>query len=164
LKEDYSLIEFTHKLSSYKVKFPVWRGDEHTKTPFANWSTYPDKNWFSLGWYQAYNKSKHDRHLHFNKATFEMLLDAVSGLVVLLTAQFMDESYSPNSKSMEISGNYSYNFNPKMETAIGDYFRVQYPDNWCANEKYGFNWKDISKLDDPIDKIDYDSIFTKFKI
>jgi len=34
LKEDYSLIEYTHRLSSYKVKFPVWRGEKHTYIPF----------------------------------------------------------------------------------------------------------------------------------
>jgi hypothetical protein len=70
----------------------------------------------------------------------------------------MDESYSPNPKSMGISGNYSYHYNPKMETAIGEYFRVQFPENWDESEKYGFNWKDLIDLEEPIDKINYDSI------
>jgi hypothetical protein len=158
LKNDYSLIEFTHKLSVYKVKFPVWRGGKHTYSPFANWATKPNKNWHALNWYQAYNKSKHDRHLHFDKATFDTLLNAVSGLIVLLSAQFMSESYSPNSKSMGISGNYSYDYNPEMETAIGEYFRVQFPSDWDESEKYGFDWRAISNTEEPIEKINYDSI------
>lgn len=158
LKNDYSLIEFSHKLSAYKVKSPVWRGQNHTRIPFANWGTKPNENWHVLNWYQAYNKSKHDRHLHFDKATFHTLLNAVSGLVVLLSAQFMDESYSPNSKSLGIEGGYSYDYDPKMETAIGDYFQVQYPDVWDEHEKYGFNWQAISQMEEPIDKIDYDNI------
>lgn len=158
LKNDYSLIEFTHRLSAYKVKFPVWRGANHTYTPFLNWSTKPIINWHTLNWYQAYNKSKHDRHLHFNKATFNILLNAVSGLVVLLSAQFMNESYSLNSKSLGIGGNYSYDYNPEMETAIGNYFRVQYPNNWGQDEKYGFNWQDLCNQEEPIDKINYDKI------
>jgi hypothetical protein len=158
LKHDYSLVEFSHKLSAYKVKFPVWRGEGHTRTPFANWATKPNEQWHKLEWYQAYNKSKHDRHLHFDKATFDTLLNAVSGLVVVLSAQFMKESYSPNSKTMGISGNYSYDYDPKMETAVGDYFRVQFPNNWEENEKYGFRWQNIAQLEEPIDKIDYDSI------
>lgn len=158
LKNDYSLIEFSHRLSSYKIKFPVWRGQNNTRKPFANWSTKPNLNWHVLDWYQAYNKSKHDRHLHFDKATFDTLLDAVSGLVVLLSAQFMDETYSPNSKSMGIGGSYSYDYDPKMKTAIGDYFRVQFPNNWNEEEQYGFQWQDISALEEPVDKIDFDTI------
>jgi hypothetical protein len=158
LKNDYSLIDFTHKLSAYKVKFPVWRGGKHTYSPFANWATKSNENWHALNWYQAYNKSKHDRHLHFNKATFDTLLNAVSGLIVLLSAQFMSESYSPNLKSMGISGNYSYDYNPKMETAIGEYFRVQFPSDWDESEKYGFDWRAISNTEEPIEKINYDSI------
>jgi hypothetical protein len=158
LKDDYCLIEFSHKLSSYKVKFPVWRGENHTRRPFENWSNKPNKDWHILKWYQAYNKSKHDRQSHFDKATFDTLLNAVSGLVILLSAQFMDENYFPNSKSIGISGNYSYDYDPAMETAIGGYFRVQFPEDWLEEEKYGFKWKEIASLNEPVDKIDYDDI------
>jgi hypothetical protein len=161
LKNDYSLIEFSHKLSSYMVKFPVWRGENNTRRPFGNWATKPNQNWHILDWYQAYNKSKHDRHLHFDKATFNTLLNAVSGLVVLLSAQFMNESYSPNSKFIGLSGNYSYDYDPKMETAIGGYFRVQYPEDWKDEDLYGFKWQEISSLEEPIDKIDFDDIKSK---
>jgi hypothetical protein len=158
LKNDYCLIEISHKLSSYKVKFPIWKGNFNTRRPFENWASKPAKDWHVLKWYQAYNKSKHDRHLHFDKATFGNLLEAVCGLVVLLSAQFMDESYSLNTKSLGISGNYSYDFDPKFETAIGDYFRIQYPNDWAEDEKYGFNWQQIGRLQEPIDKIDFDRI------
>ena len=158
LKNDYCLIEVSHKLSAYKVKFPIWKGECNTRRPFANWASRPEKNWHVLKWYQAYNKSKHDRHQHFEKASFENLLEAVSGLVVLLSAQFMDESYSPHSKSMGIGGNYSYDYDPAFESAIGDYFRIQYPRDWNEEERYGFKWHEISKHEEPIDKIDFDNI------
>lgn len=158
LKNDYSLIEFSHKLSSYKVKFPVWKGNNHTRTPFKNWENYPNRNWHVLNWYQAYNKSKHDRHLHFDKATFDVLLDAVSGLIVLLSAQFLDEDYSPNSKVFGIGTSYSYDHDPKMCTAIGEYFRIQLPDNWNENERYDFDWQEVSKEENPFQEIDFDFI------
>lgn len=158
LDKDYCLIEISHKLSSYKVKFPIWKGNKNIRRPFENWSLRPTKNWHVLEWYQAYNKSKHDRHLHFDKATFDNLLDAVCGLVVLLSAQFMNESYSPNPKSSEFEGGDSYDYHPKMEVAIGDYFRVQFPDDWKEAEMYGFKWQEVSSLEEPIDQIDFDKI------
>ncbi|MBN2546532.1 MAG: hypothetical protein JXB50_12095 [Spirochaetes bacterium] len=158
IQNDYSLIEISHRLSSYKVKFPIWKGKVNIRRPFENWASKPSKNWHVLKWYQEYNKSKHDRHLHFDKATFNNLLDAVCGLVIILSAQFMDENYSPNLKNIGSSGNYSYDYDPKMETAIGDYFRIQFPDDWKEEEKYGFNWENICSLEEPIDKIDYNKI------
>ncbi len=163
LKDDFSLIEYSHKLSAYEVEIPIWKGKCNLRKPFENWKDKEIKDWHSLKWYQAYNKSKHDRHLHFDKATFENLLDGICGLVVLLTSQFMGEDFSPNQKSMAISGPYSYNHNTEMEDAIGEFFRVKYPTNWTDEEKYDFNWLNLQKEENPILRIDYDAIKKAYK-
>lgn len=158
MQNDYCLVDYTHKLSFYQVKFPIWKGANDVRQPFKNWSDKSDKNWHVLDWYQAYNKSKHDRHSYFQKATFDNLLNAVSGMVVLLSAQFMNENYSPAPKSLSIG--YSYDFDPKFDIAIGGDFKVKYPEfqHWNSNELYGFKWDNIESDPNPIDLIDYDKI------
>lgn len=158
LDKDYKLIEYTHQLSAYKVKLPLWKGEHTVVTPFKNWSNKSDTNWHVLEWYQAYNKSKHDRHNHFDKATLRNLLHATAGLVSLLSSQFMSESYSPRAKGLSIGGGYSYGYDPAFSTSIGGYFKVKYPDNWDDNEQYGFNWQEICDQPNPIDILDYDRV------
>lgn len=158
LKNDYSLIDYTHRLSSYEVEIPIWKGNKNIRTPFAQWKNKSLNNWQSLNWYQAYNKSKHDRHTHFEDATFENLLDAVSALVVVLTSQFMNEEYSPNNKSMGVSGHYSYKHNFEMEDSIGEFFRIKYPTDWIDEEKYDFNWTNLENTQNPIEQINYNEI------
>lgn len=83
--EDYKLINSTHRLSSYEVILPGWQGKHGKRKPFIAW-----RSGGSLDWYQTYNQTKHNRHTKFAEATFNTLLDAVAGLVVLLAAQFQD--------------------------------------------------------------------------
>lgn len=161
LASDYKLIQFSHKLSDYYVKFPTWKGSKKIRRPFENWENTQRENWFSLEWYKAYNKSKHDRHANFELATFDNLLDSFAGLFALLSAQFMTESYSPNTKSMGLSGPYSYDFDRQYKTGIGDYLHVKFPDNWIENERYGFNWSDLEKESNPFLTIDFDEIKRK---
>jgi hypothetical protein len=87
---DYKKINKTHHLSAYEVKAPHWSGEEATRTPFSAWSTgnLPP-------WYEAYNTTKHDRHTKFEEATFKSLIDACCGLLVLLSAQFGTNDFSP---------------------------------------------------------------------
>jgi hypothetical protein len=161
MKKDYCLIDYSHKLSSYRIKLPIWMGQHHTRVPFKKWKNKNIENWHVLSWYQTYNKSKHERYSSYSKAKFEVLIDAVCGLVALLSAQFLDESYSPASKSQGISGNYSYDYDPKLKTAIGGYFRVQYPDDWENDDLYDFKWCEIEQLDNIFNSIDYDQIKKK---
>jgi hypothetical protein len=151
---DYKLINKTHRLSSYKIKLPVWKGEKNERTPFAEWNESP-----SLTWYQAYNKSKHDRHNNFNQATFDNLLNAVAGLVVILSSQFYNEDFSPNEKGLSIGQSYSYNGDDGFETGIGEYFRVYFPNDWAEEDRYSFNWHhELSQNVNPIDRINYDNL------
>lgn len=111
----------------------------------------------TLSWYQAYNKSKHNRHENFHLATFDALIDAFCGLAVLLSAQFHDEDYSPGGKTLGLSGAcYTYEGNDEMEPAIGGLLRVRFPSDWSQDDRYEFNWQQLSELDDPFENFDYE--------
>ena len=108
-----------------------------------------------MAWYRAYNKSKHNRHESFQLATFDALLDAMCGLIALLSAQFHNEDYSPREKSLSIGSSYSYDTDDGMESAIGGYFRIRFPIDWPAADRYEFDWNELRKADDPFDEFDH---------
>jgi hypothetical protein len=109
-----------------------------------------------LKWYQAYNKSKHNRHENFHLATFDALIDAFCGLNVVLSAQFLDEEYAPGIKSLSVSGaDYTYEGGDGMEPSIGDMLRIKFPTDWPTPERYEFSWPNIAMLDDPFENFDY---------
>ena len=64
---DYRRIERSHRLSQYRIRIPLWRGNNRIVRPFAAW----EERDAGLDWYQAYNKSKHDRHECFERANFD---------------------------------------------------------------------------------------------
>lgn len=144
--KDYEKVNTTHKLSYYSVKLPIWNGEKHTRTPFEPWN-----NGNGLSWYQAYNKTKHNRHTEFVKANFKNLTDAICALTILISAQFRNEDFS-NNDFLSIGG-----INDGMETATGGYFRVKYPNNWSENERYEFNWQQLRNKNNPISKYDYNN-------
>jgi len=148
---DYRLVNHSHRLSDYEIRIPGWQGFGSIRSPFSDWK-FKDK---ALPWYRAYNRSKHNRHESFHLATFEALIDAMSGLVVILSAQFYGEDYSPVGKSISIGSAYSYDTDDEMESAIGDFFIFIFPMDWLLEERYAFNWDDLKDLDDPFDNFDY---------
>lgn len=132
---DYKKIELSHRLSSYFVKLPIWNGSGSIRQPFAAWASVG-----SLTWYSAYNHAKHDRHALFEEATFMQLIDAISGLLVLLSAQFMTEDFSPAEQAISWGGP-----NDGFEFAIGGYFRIEFPNDWPLVDRYDFNWQSSKK-------------------
>lgn len=150
----YHLVESSHRLSAYEVRVPGWKGIRGLRRPFENWRTD-----HSLSWYQAYNKSKHNRHENFKLATFDALIDAYCGLNVLLSAQFYDEDYSSSNKSIAVSGAcYFYEGDDGMEPSIGDRLRIRFPTDWPSEHRYEFNWHELSALRDPFKNFDYAQI------
>jgi len=144
---DYKKINKSHKLSSYEVKLPVWKGVKNIRKPFEDWKD--DK---SLPWWDAYNKSKHDRQTEFERATFENLTEAICGLVVVLSAQFKNNDFSPQEWGLSAGG-----INDGMESTIGGYFRVKYPTDWTEEDKYDFKFSTLEEEDsNPIDKYNYE--------
>jgi hypothetical protein len=145
---DYKKIEKTHLLSAYEVKVPNWSGRVATRTPFSAWSTGG-----SLLWYQAYNTTKHDRHSEFEQATFEHLIDACCGLLVVLSAQFETNDFSPGNTLLALEGS-----SDGMESGIGGYFRVRFPANWPTELRYDFDWQQLKDEADPFQTLDYSRI------
>jgi hypothetical protein len=148
--DDYKKVEKTHKLSSYQVKLPHWYGEKSVRKPFLTWSR-PEQ--FSPAWYQAYNKTKHDRQEEFSHANLGNLIDAICGLLVLLSSQFYTLDFSPADSLLSVGDD----IEDGMESAIGSYFRVKFPD-WAHDERYSFTYKEWEKMaqqESPFQKIDY---------
>jgi hypothetical protein len=45
-----------------------------------------------------------------------------------------------------------------MESGIGNYFRVHFPDDWPDDDRYVFNWTTLKDEADPFETIDYDAV------
>jgi hypothetical protein len=146
--DDYKKINTTHRLSSYQAKVPYWSGTKDIRTPFAAWATGG-----ALPWYKAYNTTKHDRHVEFEEATFDHLIDACCGVLVILSAQFETNDFLPGNTLLALGGP-----NDGMESGIGEYFRIKFPDDWPQDLRYGFDWQQLKDEPDPFQNIDYSNI------
>jgi hypothetical protein len=142
---DYKKIELSHRLSEYRIRIPAWSGAAGMLQPFQPWATGG-----SLPWYQIYNATKHDRHKEFATATFDVMLNAICGCLVLLSSQFRNQDFSGRDGRLVIS-----TLGDGSEEAIGGYFRVHYPTSWAPAERYDFDWQVLGLLPDPFDQFSY---------
>ncbi len=72
-------------LEEYEVSLPRY-AVVSAMQPFSGWSaTKPTQ---SLSWYDAYNKTKHDKATHFTDATLENCILAVAANLVLFSVRF----------------------------------------------------------------------------
>jgi hypothetical protein len=144
----YKKINKTHHLDEYKVQIPLWAERDKRFQPFGEWKISSD-----LSWYQAHNHSKHDSHTNFKEANLENLVNAVSGLFVLLSSQFYSHSLALGISESYIEIPYS-----SADWFIGKIFKLDFPTNWTDDEKYDFNWVELRQLEDSFTKIDYNNI------
>lgn len=87
--KDYVKLLNPMALSKYEVRFPMYP-EVGIISPFLNWnSSQPTK---SIEWYDAYNKTKHDREANLNVANLKNTIESVCAVAVLLCAQFGPES------------------------------------------------------------------------
>lgn len=142
---DYKKIEASHHLSSYEVTLPIWHGKFANRAPFAAWATGG-----SLAWYGAYNATKHDRHNEFQKATFEQMIDALCGLLAILSSQFHTQDFAPGASYLVTEGP-----NDGTEAAIGGYMRIRFPNDWPQAERYDFDWEVLEREAEPFQRYDY---------
>lgn len=149
--DDYKKIDTTHHLSSYKVALPIWNEWNWIFQPFSE-----RINGNNPSRYSAYNESKHDRQWKFKQANFRNLINAFSGLLVLLSAQFRTEEFSPAQDTLGINTDNYYNW--IWTPAIGNFFRIEFPNDWEDGEKYEFNWNDLKEDPNRFQKINYDNI------
>lgn len=146
----YSKIELTHHLSGYEIILPMWNGPRRVWKPFEIWKIDQGQ---SPSWYRAYNASKHDRHNDFKQANLHNLLDAVTGLLVLMSAQFGRQDFSAGNSALSITDS-PYEF----EAALGQLFRIHFPDDWTDDEVYDFNWSTLQHEPVRLARIDYNGI------
>ncbi len=145
---DYKRIEKTHFLSAYEVKVPNWNGTRAKWSPFSAWASGN-----TPPWYQVYNITKHDRHSEFEQAAFENLVAACCGLLVVLSAQFETNDFSPGYVGWGVPGS-----DDEMASGIGGYFLVRFPTNLPYDLRYDFDWQNLKDEPDPFQTIDYSRI------
>jgi hypothetical protein len=156
----YRKVDATHHLSSYEVKLPIWNGTSPILKPFEPWRQWrgrsmPQGQKVSLPWYQAYNASKHDRQDEFKKANFGTLVDAVAGLLVLISSQFRHQDFSAGPA---FYGSATWLDTQGMEASTGALFRIKYPEDWAEDELYEFNWSTLKNQTVRYEKLDFDAI------
>lgn len=153
---DFRRIDVTHHLSSYEAVLPIWNGVAPTIRPFEPWRSVRGLSapqGVPLGWYQAYNASKHSRQQAFKQANLWTLIEAVAGLLIVVTAQFKTVTFDAGPDHLIMSsGPHPH------EHSIGELFRIKYPDDWADHEMYEFDWATLKTQADRFDKIDYDAI------
>jgi hypothetical protein len=81
--------------------------------PFKNWNASNPTT--SLVWYDAYNKTKHDRSSHFDKAKLEYIIGAIAANIILYAVRFSPLSLINNSNIF--SSTINQMFNISMENA-----------------------------------------------
>ncbi len=82
---DYYKLESALRLKDFSIRFVKFPWIEPI-SPFHGWSN--DAPTKSLSWYDAYNKTKHDRESAFKLATLENCIRAVASVVTICMAQF----------------------------------------------------------------------------
>ena len=145
---DYKRINVSHKLSTYKSRFPIWSGTHNVRTPFEAWATDSP-----LDWYQSYNRVKHDRHAEFTNATFENLTNAFCGLHVLLSSQFYTIEFTASDWTRGVESPAK-----DMLSGIGDYLWIKFPEDWSPEERYAFDWHSIEQEPNPFRSFDYSAV------
>lgn len=73
-------------LHEFEVSLPRYTAVPSIR-PFTGWSRTPSPT-TTLPWYDAYQKTKHDRDTHFAEATLSNCIQAVAATIVLFSARF----------------------------------------------------------------------------
>jgi hypothetical protein len=144
----YYKVQLSHFLSDYQIKLPYWKGYGQIRKPFSQWTN----SYQTLDWYDAYNKSKHDRVLNLHKANLENLIDAFSALATLLAAQYYIYDFTPNNDYLTVEDT------DEFEGGIGGYLRIAFPSKVPISKRYEFDWATLEDNPDPFVKLDYDSL------
>ena len=140
---DYAKLEPACRLSAFATALPVWRGSASVRRPFSVWA----KNLsVSLPWYTDYNSVKHDRPMEFEKATLGNVIDAVSGVFIILFAQFHTVVCNPYGNLIFYSTTPSGGL-----THPNSFFQINLP-SWEPDNSYDFEWKKLRATTDPIAK------------
>jgi hypothetical protein len=146
---DYKKVQDSHRLSEFQVKLPNWDGNGAIRIPFGSWGQTTVANRPALKWYEAYNCTKHNRHTNFQEAKLKHMIDAVCGVLVLLSSQFYTDEFT--TAPMHLVMDFP---NDGFELAIGEMLAVKFP-NWPPAERYDFNWDQLKASPQPFTQYTY---------
>jgi len=141
----YKINDATH-LSEYKVKLNIWHPEALELTPFEGWASNHE-----LTWYQDYNLVKHDRFNNFQKASMINVLNATASVLSILYAQFRDHSLLNQDVVIHSSYDHDdgYTYSPDLVFSIKPF------NDWDENERYNFNWDQLSRSTDPFQQYSF---------
>jgi len=83
--QDYVKLLPAAALNEFNITYKNYNGLREFQ-PFSRWNASQPTQ--SLSWYDAYNKTKHDRSTSFNAATLENVLDAIAANLAMFCAKF----------------------------------------------------------------------------
>jgi len=144
---DYFELEKHLKLSQYTVKFR----ENQIYAPYAVWN---EKNFKKLMWYDNYNKVKHNRVNKFDLANLKNVINAVSGLYILLYSQYYihaDYIGEEGKTVLNIGRNEFFLGNPPFYKL----FYIKDEPVWADTEKYDFDWSALKTTNDAFQKITF---------
>lgn len=148
---DYNKVNISHHLSSYEIKIPFWKGINNIRKPYEIWGSSNN----SPKWYQAYNHVKHNMIDKFNEATLDTVVDAFSGLVILISAQFFDDEILRDPVEFIVDSNGFVSSNGDFMQTIKTSLLIKFPKDWTEKEKYNFDWKEIKDEKESFEKFSY---------
>ncbi len=131
---DYHKINSIMKLDKYILETDLWYPAKRF-SPLSEWA-----NSHTLKWYQAYNKSKHNRFSCFSEANLDNVFHGMCSLVVLLAAQF------PSSIGLLDGSDIIMSTDEDDNSIIIKNFVVTYP-NWDIDERCKFDWNALKNED-----------------
>lgn len=152
--EDYIKIEKSSKLSKYKIVLPNWKKlDKNTgKLQYCEKILRPFSGFKKAApvWYQDYNSVKHNREDNLHKASLKNVINAVSGILVLLYSQFGPFCLGEYKGSIVYGLSKEYDCGPPMDTM----FTVIAPTekDWANKDHYDFDWNTLKKSQDCFEK------------
>lgn len=142
---DYYKLDKILKLNEYSVKTNIWTPQPKVFSPFSDWANRTE--FTPLSWYKNYNLVKHNRNVEFKLANLDNLLQAMSGLFVILFSQFDIQVFDPyqecSSWFESEDGYISYESRLFSITAIR---------TWTEEERYNFKWEEIKNFPEPFTK------------
>lgn len=137
---DYFKLEKACRLSEYGVISPAWSGTKkRVFEPFKAWRN--KSKYHPLDWYQAYNRSKHNRATHFHDASLENALNAVAAVFIILFAQYYTQAFDP----YRIVNMYTYDPDGGFFPHLNAHFHIRLPTGWSYDEMYDFDWTELKE-------------------
>ena len=139
INRDYFKINQALKLDGYEVRLNIWDSSPLSIAPFSAWNT---TTYQPLQWYQNYNSVKHNRSANFHLANLETLIQAISGLFIILYSQFECKAFNPYGSISMINDDRIF------LSVSGGLFEIK-PYLWSQTENYSFDWDTLKNSSNP---------------